>query len=86
MSFASAGGGFYNMRRNDQAWCHPNAGAHLLLEAGATQERRLLAVRCSAVLGRRALSPAHTSVQTIHTEWESAPYTIRESVVTIGVP
>jgi hypothetical protein len=29
----------------------PNAGAHLLPEAGATQERRLEAVRCSAWLG-----------------------------------
>ena len=29
----------------------PNAQAHLLPEAGATQERRLLAVRCSAVFG-----------------------------------
>lgn len=28
----------------------PNAGAHLLPEAGATQERRLEAVRCSAWL------------------------------------
>lgn len=27
-----------------------------------------------------------SSVQTIHTEWESAPYTRRESVVTIGIP
>jgi hypothetical protein len=29
----------------------PNAGAHLLPEAEATQERTLLAVRCSAVFG-----------------------------------
>jgi len=29
----------------------PNAGAHLLPEAGATQERTLEAVRCSALLG-----------------------------------
>ena len=29
----------------------PNAGAHLLPEAGATEERTLEAVRCSAVLG-----------------------------------
>src|SRR5438093_13721551 len=29
----------------------PNAGAHLLPEAGATQERRLEAVRCSALFG-----------------------------------
>ena len=29
----------------------PNAGAHLLPEAGATQERTLEAVRCSAWLG-----------------------------------
>ena len=28
-----------------------NAGAHLLPEAGATQERTLEAVRCSALLG-----------------------------------
>jgi hypothetical protein len=27
---------------------YPNAGAHLLPEAGATQERTLEAVRCSA--------------------------------------
>jgi hypothetical protein len=30
--------------------CSPNAGAHLLPEAGATQERTLEAVRCSALL------------------------------------
>src|SRR5215475_5244263 len=29
----------------------PNAGAHLLPEAGATQERTLEAVRCSALFG-----------------------------------
>src|SRR5215510_10356465 len=29
----------------------PNASAHLLPEAGATQERRLEAVRCSALFG-----------------------------------
>src|SRR5215467_4974462 len=29
----------------------PNAGAHLLPEAAATQERRLEAVRCSALFG-----------------------------------
>ena len=29
----------------------PNAGAHLLPEAGATQERTLEAVRCSAWFG-----------------------------------
>jgi hypothetical protein len=29
----------------------PNAGAHLLPEAGATQERTLEAVRCSPMLG-----------------------------------
>src|SRR2546427_4852949 len=32
-------------------WLQPNAGAHLLPEAGATQERTLEAVRCSALLG-----------------------------------
>ena len=32
--------------------CSPNAGAHLLLEAGATYERTLEAVRCSPMLGR----------------------------------
>jgi hypothetical protein len=31
--------------------CSPNAGAHLLPEAGATQERTLEAVRCSALFG-----------------------------------
>src|SRR5262249_33439644 len=31
--------------------CGPNAGAHLLPEAAATQERRLEAVRCSALFG-----------------------------------
>src|SRR5947208_1319322 len=31
--------------------CPPNAGAHLLQEAGATQERTLEAVRCSALFG-----------------------------------
>ena len=30
----------------------PNAGAHLLPEAAARDERRLWAVRCSAVLGQ----------------------------------
>ena len=34
----------------------PNAGAHLLPEAGATQERTLEAVRCSPVLGGRCVS------------------------------
>jgi hypothetical protein len=29
----------------------PNASAHLLLEAGATQERTLETVRCSALFG-----------------------------------
>ena len=29
----------------------PNAALHLLLEAAATQERRLEAVRCKALLG-----------------------------------
>jgi hypothetical protein len=33
----------------------PNAGAHLLPEAGATQERTLEAVRCSALFGGCAL-------------------------------
>ena len=33
----------------------PNASAHLLPEAGATQERRLEAVRCSALLGAELL-------------------------------
>jgi hypothetical protein len=42
----------------------PNAGAHLLPEAGATQERTLEAVRCSALFGvarpasRTVVSPA----------------------------
>jgi hypothetical protein len=31
-------------------WKEPNAGAHLLPEEGATQERTLEAVRCSALL------------------------------------
>src|SRR5262249_28654905 len=31
----------------------PNAGAHLLPEAAATQERRLEAVRCSALFGAK---------------------------------
>jgi hypothetical protein len=33
----------------------PNAGAHLRLEAGATQERTLEAVRCSALFGAARL-------------------------------
>src|SRR5262249_38214954 len=33
----------------------PNAGAHLLPEAAATQERRLAAVRCSARLCQKSL-------------------------------
>ena len=32
----------------------PNASAHLLPEAGATQERTLEAVRCSALFGQEA--------------------------------
>jgi hypothetical protein len=36
----------------------PNASAHLLPEAGATQERTLEAVRCSAVILIEAPSPA----------------------------
>jgi hypothetical protein len=35
----------------------PNAGAHLLPEAGATQERTLEAVRCSALLARTQVCP-----------------------------
>jgi hypothetical protein len=37
----------------------PNASAHLLPEAGATQERTLEAVRCSAVILIEAPSPAY---------------------------
>jgi len=37
----------------------PNAGAHLLPEADATQERTLEAVRCSAWLGASAAAPPH---------------------------
>jgi len=37
---------------------HINAGAHLLPEAAATQERRLGAVRCSALILIEAPSPA----------------------------
>jgi hypothetical protein len=33
----------------------PNAGAHLLTEAGARHERTLEAVRCSALLGGNAV-------------------------------
>ena len=36
----------------------PNAGAHLLPEAEATQARTLEAVRCSALILIEALSPA----------------------------
>jgi hypothetical protein len=32
-------------------WLQPNAGAHLLPEAGATQERTLEAVRCPGRAG-----------------------------------
>src|SRR5262249_43182038 len=43
------------MIRSDQG---PNAGAHLLPEADATQERTLEAVRCSAWLGPYAADAA----------------------------
>jgi hypothetical protein len=43
----------------------PNASAHLLPEAGATEERTLEAVRCSAVLGAaslREVCPSHATL------------------------
>src|SRR5438105_13724956 len=40
-------------------WRKPNAALHLPLEAGATQERRLEAVRCKRLILIEAPSPAH---------------------------
>jgi hypothetical protein len=45
----------------------PNAQAHLLPKAGATQERTLAAVRCSAMFGPdtpRCDSPSHRRLHT----------------------
>jgi hypothetical protein len=47
--------------RSEDAKRRPNAGAHLMPEAGARHERALRAVRCSALVGARC---ARDSAQT----------------------
>ena len=48
----------------ERSWM-PNAGAHLLPKAGATQERTLEAVRCSALFGLDSASGARDSFEII---------------------
>jgi hypothetical protein len=51
----------------------PNAQAHLLPEAGATQERTLEAVRCSALFGWVRDSTTLTPQDTARDDWISPP-------------